>query len=112
VAVKKHYKIVSHVRAGNGPAYLEFEPNAGVNTVAPISTIISLIEQTKNEWFRKEQPSGRNLTSVERIGRKEGRMESTREALQNILKIRYNRIPKRLGDLIKSLNERSMGYER
>jgi hypothetical protein len=38
------------------------------------------------------------VTSVERIGRKEGRIEFARESLQDILRIRFKRILKHIGD--------------
>ena len=53
------------------------------------------------------------VTSIERMGRKdgikegkkEGRLEFAREALEDILRIRFKRIPKRFGDMIQSTDQ-------
>jgi len=41
----------------------------------------------------------------EKTGKKEGRLEFAREALQDILRVRFKRIPKPFGDLIKSIDD-------
>ena len=49
------------------------------------------------------------VTSIERLGKKEGkkegRLEFAREALQDILRIRFKRVPKPLGVMIQSIDQ-------
>ena len=45
------------------------------------------------------------VTSIERIGHKEGHQEGRRQALLDILEVRFDRLPETLIEAIKSLKD-------